>query len=149
MFYNYCLSSDCSMFVQTMWKIMYNYHQIKNWHGARDDIEKSSENSPDAEDSFSRHYVKTKLENGLLRVWRVRTKTCPFFLLPSGDLYVAVATCKLLLCRQLLMKDLHVLVPLYQSIACCSVSFPHNMKECLDSGSTLCMKLRACQYQSS
>lgn len=54
---------------------MYNYHQIKNWHGARDDVEKSSENGPDAEDSFSRHYVKTKLENGLLRVWRVSTKT--------------------------------------------------------------------------
>lgn len=64
---------------------MYNYHQIKNWHGARDDVEKSSENNSDAEDSFSRHYVKTKLENGLLRVWRVRTKICPFFFLPSGD----------------------------------------------------------------
>ena len=51
---------------------MYNYHQIKNWHGDRDGgVDKSSENSPDAEDSFSRHYVKTKLENGLLRVWRV------------------------------------------------------------------------------
>ena len=61
-----------SIFMQTMWKIMYNYHQIKNWHGARDgDVERFSENNPDAEDTFSRHYVKTKLENGLLRVWRV------------------------------------------------------------------------------
>lgn len=54
---------------------MFNYHQIKNWHGTRDDNEKSSESGADAEDSFSRHYVKTKLENGLLRVWRVSSKT--------------------------------------------------------------------------
>ena len=51
---------------------MYNYHQIKAWHDTR---EKSSDGSSihakDTEDSFSRHYVKTKLENGLLRVWRV------------------------------------------------------------------------------
>ena len=68
---NYCYAKY-SMFIQTMWKIMYNYHQIKNWHGARDgDVERCSENNPDAEDTFSRHYVKTKLENGLLRVWRV------------------------------------------------------------------------------
>ena len=66
------LPNDCCKFIQTMWKVMYNYHQIKYWHGARDcDVEKSSENNSDAEDSFSRHYVKTKLENGLLRVWRV------------------------------------------------------------------------------
>jgi hypothetical protein len=66
----YYYSNYYSKFMQTMWKIMYNYHQIKKWHGARDgDVE--TENNPDAEDTFSRHYVKTKLENGLLRVWRV------------------------------------------------------------------------------
>ena len=62
-----------------MWKIMYNYHQIKTWHDTRDKAEKSSESSSmnvdDADDSFSRHYVKTKLDNGLLRVWRVCTST--------------------------------------------------------------------------
>ena len=56
---------------------MYNYHQIKSWHSARDDVEKSSKDGSidvdDVQDSFSRHYVKTKLENGLLRVWRVST----------------------------------------------------------------------------
>ena len=54
---------------------MYNYHQIKHWHDTREKVEKSSDDSSihmsDSEDSFSRHYVKTKLENGLLRVWRV------------------------------------------------------------------------------
>ena len=54
---------------------MYNYNQIKRWHVTQDEAEKSSGDSPicvnSAEDSFSRHYVKTKLENGLLRVWRV------------------------------------------------------------------------------
>lgn len=70
--------TDLSVIVsykQTLWKIMYNYHQIKRWHDTQDEAEKSSGDSPifanDAEDSFSRHYVKTKLENGLLRVWRV------------------------------------------------------------------------------
>ena len=55
---------------------MYNYHQIKSWHGARDVAQMSSESGSihkDDADSFSRHYVKTKLENGLLRVWRVST----------------------------------------------------------------------------
>ena len=54
---------------------MYNYHQIKRWHDSRDKAENASGDSSicvnDADDSFSRHYVKTKLENGLLRVWRV------------------------------------------------------------------------------
>ena len=54
---------------------MYNYHRIKSWHDTLDRAEKSSGDSSirvsDTEDSFSRHYVKTKLENGLLRVWRV------------------------------------------------------------------------------
>ena len=51
---------------------MYNYYKIKSWH---DNTKESSESSyvqiNDMGDSFSRHYVKTKLENGLLRVWRV------------------------------------------------------------------------------
>ena len=55
---------------------MYNYYKIKSWHDNHDISDKGSESSHayvnDERDSFSRHYVKTKLENGLLRVWRVR-----------------------------------------------------------------------------
>ena len=50
---------------------MHTYHQIKLTHERRDEREETSEEKEEPDARFSRNYVKTKLENGLLRVWRV------------------------------------------------------------------------------
>lgn len=53
-----------------MWKILHNYYRIKEWHSSYE--AGSGENGQDVnEEALNRIYVKTKLENGLLRVWRV------------------------------------------------------------------------------
>ena len=49
---------------------MYSYRQVKEWHTVSD-VSKLPEVGDSAESAFDRSYVKTKLENGLLRVWRV------------------------------------------------------------------------------
>lgn len=60
-------------FIQTLWKIMYNYHQIKLWHEQYDSKSTTARiDREDAEVAFNRNYVRQKLEHGLLRVWRVR-----------------------------------------------------------------------------
>lgn len=60
-------------FIQTLWKIMYNYHQIKLWHEQYDSKSTAARiDREDAEVAFNRNYVRQKLEHGLLRVWRVR-----------------------------------------------------------------------------
>lgn len=50
---------------------MHTYHQIKLTHEQRDQRELDSAEQDEADSKFSRNYVRTKLENGLLRVWRV------------------------------------------------------------------------------
>jgi hypothetical protein len=58
-----------------MWRLMHTYHQIKLTHERRDKREAESEEQDEADSKFSRHYVRTKLENGLLRVWRVSLRS--------------------------------------------------------------------------
>lgn len=60
---------------QVFWRIMFSYRQIREWH-SRSDSHISSEMdensiSRSVDSAFDRSYVRTKLENGLLRVWRV------------------------------------------------------------------------------
>lgn len=56
---------------QAMWRVMHTYHQIKLTHERRDERGATGEEKEEADEKFSRNYVRTKLENGLLRVWRV------------------------------------------------------------------------------
>lgn len=51
---------------------MHNYHKIKKWHDSADSRRPTNTSERKEEDAFNRNYVRTKLENGLLRVWRVR-----------------------------------------------------------------------------
>ncbi len=51
--------------------MMHTYHQIKLTHERRDKEGATSEGQEEPDARFSRNYVRTKLENGLLRVWRV------------------------------------------------------------------------------
>lgn len=57
------------IYEQVFWKIMFSYRQVKEWHSKSDTLSDVGDN---ADTAFDRSYVKTKLENGLLRVWRVR-----------------------------------------------------------------------------
>ena len=54
---------------------MGTYHQIKSTHEKADEMadkrEANGTNEEDTDTRFNRNYVKTKLDNGLLRVWRV------------------------------------------------------------------------------
>ena len=65
----------CCCFFQAMWKVMGTYHQIKSTHEKADEMadkrEANGTNEEDTDTRFNRNYVKTKLDNGLLRVWRV------------------------------------------------------------------------------
>ena len=64
-------------FPQTLWRLMYNYHQIKQWHdkAGQRAVERVGEvedgGMSQAELVFNRNYVRQKLEHGLIRVWRV------------------------------------------------------------------------------
>ena len=59
---------------QAMWRVMHTYHQIKLTHERQDKRKEGSGGEGEEADArFSRNYVRTKLENGLLRVWRVST----------------------------------------------------------------------------
>ena len=55
---------------------MHTYHRIKLTQERRDELGEQEGATGDrrtaADEKFSRNYVRTKLENGLLRVWRVR-----------------------------------------------------------------------------
>lgn len=57
--------------MQAMWRLMHTYHRIKLTHERRDRTEEASKEQEEGNAKFSRNYVRTKLENGLLRVWRV------------------------------------------------------------------------------
>ena len=59
--------------VQVFWKIMYNYCQIKEWHSKNYTRTPSldGEEPSSVDIAFNRSYVRQKLDNGLLRVWRV------------------------------------------------------------------------------
>ena len=46
---------------------MFCYREVKEWHN-KCELQTQSES---VDLAFDRSYVKTKLENGLLRVWRV------------------------------------------------------------------------------
>lgn len=76
-----CLMEICQVF----WRIMFSYRQIREWH-SRSDSHISSEMdensiSRSVDSAFDRSYVRTKLENGLLRVWRdVQQKVRPYIL---------------------------------------------------------------------
>ena len=59
-----------------MWRVMHTYHQIKLTHERKDEMEATSEEKEEPDARFSRNYVRTKLENGLLRVWRVSSGLC-------------------------------------------------------------------------
>ena len=65
---------------------MHNYYAIKRWHGDYDvripadslistDDEHTSKETMSSEIIFNRNYVKHKLENGLVRIWRVSRVT--------------------------------------------------------------------------
>ena len=65
---------------------MHNYFAIKRWHGDYDvripadslvstDDGASSRETMSSEITFNRNYVKHKLENGLVRIWRVSHMT--------------------------------------------------------------------------
>ena len=57
--------------VKAMWKVMRTYHQVKLTHEA-DDVREDGADKEEPDAKFNRTYVRTKLDNGLLRVWRVR-----------------------------------------------------------------------------
>ena len=67
-----CYMSIIMTYIQSVWRIMHNYHKIKKWHDSADSRRLSNMDGNKEEDAFNRNYVQTKLENGLLRVWRVR-----------------------------------------------------------------------------
>ena len=50
---------------------MFSYREVKEWHSSNES-QTMTERVPESADSaFDRSYIRTKLENGLLRVWRV------------------------------------------------------------------------------
>ena len=72
---------------------MHNYHQVKLWHEEYDSKSAASRGDrvEDAELAFNRNYVHQKLEHGLLRVWRVRSRRCEEWTFVCAD--VALYLC--------------------------------------------------------
>ncbi len=60
--------------LQAVWRILHNYYKVREWHSSSETTS-SGEGQEASEETFNRNYVRTKLENGLLRVWRVRIKS--------------------------------------------------------------------------
>ena len=75
--YQQCLIisiTDEYLTVQAFWRIMFSYRQVKEWHSKSDtrtQPDELGEGTSNPDIAIDRSYVRTKLENGLLRVWRV------------------------------------------------------------------------------
>ncbi|XP_064402332.1 syndetin-like isoform X2 [Halichondria panicea] len=71
-----CLMEICF----AVWRILHNYYKVREWHSSSETTS-SGEGQEASEETFNRNYVRTKLENGLLRVWRdVQQKVRPYLL---------------------------------------------------------------------
>lgn len=79
----------CNDFSQALWRILHNYHQVKEWH-TMSQVAAGTEGQDPSEDAFNRNYVKAKLENGLLRVWRVGTCMMCIYAYVSYRLYMYI-----------------------------------------------------------
>ena len=67
---------------------MHNYYQIRHWHSESRapastplsllsaDLSSEEDGRSSAELAFDRNYVKQKLDNGLVRIWRVSVSHC-------------------------------------------------------------------------
>ncbi len=78
--YSVCAPKPVLVCSQMLWRVMYNYHQIKLWHersrrqaGERGaEWRRGEEGERRLELDSDRIYVRQKLERGLTSVWRVR-----------------------------------------------------------------------------
>ena len=82
----------CIVYLQTLWKVMHNYYQVRQWHAEFDhrlpksplsllselgeEEEEERKKLASAELAFNRNYVRQKLDNGLVRIWRVSGVLC-------------------------------------------------------------------------
>ena len=77
---------------------MRNYHEVKQWHEHYErqnpaSAEAAERGVDEAELSFNRNYVNKKLDNGLLRVWRVGSEVLCIYYLLANVLCVSVCVC--------------------------------------------------------
>ena len=84
--------------LQTLWRIMHNYYQVRRWHYSESRVPATTplsllsaglgeEERTTAELAFDRNYVRQKLDNGLVRIWRVSCCNPVSIMLPSLLLY--------------------------------------------------------------
>lgn len=60
-----CLTELC----KSLWTILSSYYLIANWHNAQEDKAECKSDVKDLEATFSKQYIKHKLENSMVRVW--------------------------------------------------------------------------------
>lgn len=63
--YIICLTELC----KSLWTILSSYYLVVNWHNAQEDKPEYKSDVKNLEETFSKQYVKQKLENSMARVW--------------------------------------------------------------------------------
>lgn len=79
-----CLTELC----KSLWTILSSYYLIVNWHNTQKNKIEHKSDIKNLEESFSKQYVKHKLENSMIRVWHDVEMKISIFLMNVDLIYI-------------------------------------------------------------
>ncbi|CAK9828590.1 Vps50 [Anthophora retusa] len=79
-----CLTELC----KSLWTILSSYYLVVNWHNTQENKIKYKADIKDLEETFSKQYVKHKLENSMIRVWHDVEMKISIFLMNADLTYI-------------------------------------------------------------
>lgn len=79
-----CLTELC----KSLWTILSSYYLVVNWHNTQESKVKFKADVKDLEETFSKQYVKHKLENSMIRVWHDVEMKISIFLMNADLTYI-------------------------------------------------------------
>ncbi|XP_033345590.1 syndetin isoform X2 [Bombus vosnesenskii] len=79
-----CLTELC----KSLWTILSSYYLVVNWHNTQENKVKLKADVKDLEETFSKQYVKHKLENSMIRIWHDVEMKISIFLMNADLTYI-------------------------------------------------------------
>lgn len=79
-----CLTDLC----KSLWTILSSYYMVVNWHIGRENNDKLMTDEKNLEETFSKQYVKHKLENSMIRIWHDVEMKISIFLMSADLAYI-------------------------------------------------------------
>ncbi|XP_017890539.1 syndetin [Ceratina calcarata] len=79
-----CLTELC----KSLWTILSSYYLVVNWHNSQERKAEFTTDDKNLEETFSKQYVKHKLENSMIRVWHDVEMKISIFLMNADLTYI-------------------------------------------------------------